>query len=34
MDLQSRPPALTSTMAMAVTMADVDGGNGRNYGRR
>jgi len=26
--------AMTSTMAMAVMMANVDGGNGRNNGRR
>jgi hypothetical protein len=33
MDLQLRPPALTSSMAMAMAMANVDGGNGCNYGR-
>ncbi len=34
MDLQLHPPTLTSMMAMAMMMADVDGGNGHNYGQR
>jgi len=32
MDSQLRLPALMSTMAMAVMMANVDGGDGRSYG--
>jgi hypothetical protein len=33
MDLQLRPPALTLSMATSMAMANVDGGNGCNYGR-